>query len=78
MEPYDVWNGAGYPPVDFPCEAGIPHVHGPEGAEVHSVLWIPGKEIAYHRVKDKLYAWFCEDDGSFYQPGVYEFRPRSE
>lgn len=74
VELNEEWNGVGYPPVGYKCEAGIPHVSGPEGEEKVTVLWIPGKVIAYHKVNDKIYSWFAEDDGSFYQPGVIEFR----
>ena len=78
MEEITDRGGIGYPPVGHPCEAGIPHISGPEGAEIRSILWIPGYVIAYHQMNDRLYAWFAEDDNSFYQPGVYEFRPRQE
>lgn len=67
------WDGSGLPPVGVVCEAGIPHVNGPNN-ETRSVIWIEGRVIAYHAIKDKTYAWFAEDDG-FYPPGVFEFRP---
>lgn len=72
----DEWDGKGFPPIGYPCEAAINHIHGPEGREVKTILWIPGRVIAYHPIKDKLYAWFAEDDGSFYQPAVLSFRKR--
>lgn len=67
------WTGEGLPPVGMVCEAGIPHVSGPNN-ETRSVIWIEGRVIAYHAIKDKTYAWFAEDDG-FYPPGVFGFRP---
>lgn len=67
------WTGEGLPPVGTVCEARIPHVSGPNN-ETRSVIWIEGRIIAYHTIKDKTYAWFAEVDG-FYPPGVFEFRP---
>lgn len=67
------WTGEGLPPVGLRCEAGIPHVSGPNN-EIRSVIWIEGCVIAYHIIKGKTYAWFAEDDG-FYPPGIFEFRP---
>ena len=72
--PSPSWSGQGLPPVGVRCEAGIPHTSGPDG-ENRSIVWIDGRVIAYHDIKGRKYAWFADDDGGFYPPGVLEFRP---
>lgn len=71
--PAPQWSGEGLPPVGVVCEAGIPHISGPNN-ETRGIIWIEGTVIAYHVINGKTYAWFAEGDG-FYPPGVFEFRP---